>query len=586
MLSIPGSDRCPQVLLRDPQVERWLVFVEPVQILQTHRLDQVLPLLRQLEHLTQTTDRWGAGFLSYESAAAFDPGLITHTRDEFPLLWFGVFDSVQTRADLPLPTTRALPLDWHPNISPSHYRECLQQIHRYIHQGDTYQVNFSYRNRTRLRVDPEQVFLELMAGDGSPYGAYIHTGEWGICCASPELFFRLQGDLIESRPMKGTAARGLGSKDDHQQMQRLIHSEKEQAENVMITDMVRNDLGRIAITGSVHVPDLLTPERYPTVWQMTSTVRARTQASLAQILAALFPAASITGAPKRRSMEIIHALETSPRHLYTGTIGYIAPQRRAQFNVAIRTLMVDLSTGQAEYGVGGGIVSDSDPDLELQECQIKTRILSPRHHQFQLLETLLWRPHQGYSLLDYHLNRLSQSAAYFSFDLDTTEVIRCLQEKAIGFPPHPHRIRLLITRQGSIDCEAAGLSDPMGFSDLPLARDPVDRGDPFLYHKTTHRQAYDRAMDQAQGHPDVLLFNQLGQITESTIANVAFKINGTLVTPPIACGVLPGTYRSWLLERGEIQEQVISVQEAIECSEIYLFNSVRGMQQVRLLSSG
>ncbi len=574
----------PQIALRDPHQARWLLFSKPIQILTTDQIDQVLPLVQQVDQLTQIDGYWAAGFLAYEAASAFDPCLITQGSNGFPLLWFGIFNSPQQITELPTQSTNSLPLTWRSSLSAQEYHHCLAQIHSYIHQGETYQVNFTYRYRSETTTDPWLIFLELMGDQGSPYGAYIHTGDWGICCASPELFFRLNGDRIESQPMKGTAARGLGFEDDQQQLKSLLNSEKERAENIMITDMVRNDLGRIARVGSVQVPSLLTAEQYPTVWQITSTVQAQTQASLDQILTALFPAASITGAPKRRSMEIIRQLERSPRRIYTGTIGYVAPRRQAQFNVAIRTLLINTGTGETEYGVGGGIVWESQPDLELQECQAKARILAPRQDHFDLIETLLWDPDQGFMLLDYHLKRLSQSAQYFSFSIDLDRVIQVLDQQTQKFLHKPHRVRLQINRSGHVDCEARPI-DPsqLRFQDLPLARHPIDQQNLFLYHKTTHRQVYDQAIHQAQGPGDVLLFNQAGQITESTIANVAFWINETWVTPPVHCGLLPGTYRAWLLDQKKIHEGIVTREEAIHSSAVCLFNSVRGMHQVQIL---
>ncbi len=271
-----------------------------------------------------------------------------------------------------------------------------------------------------------------MAAQDPPYGAFLDTGEWVICSASPELFFRLDGARIECRPMKGTAARGRTQAEDLAQARALQASEKERAENVMIVDMVRHDLGRVAQTGSVKVDRLFEVERYPTIWQMTSTVEAQTEAGLGDIFRALFPPASITGAPKVRTMQIIAELERLPRRLYTGTIGFLAPGRRAQFNVAIRTLLVNRPTGCAEYGVGSGITWDSDPEAEWQECRTKARILAPPVPAFSLLETMRWTPEEGYYLLERHLERLQDSALYFGFRFDLTALRLELERLAAG----------------------------------------------------------------------------------------------------------------------------------------------------------
>jgi para-aminobenzoate synthetase/4-amino-4-deoxychorismate lyase len=383
--------------------------------------------------------------------------------------------------------------------------------------------------------------------------------------------------------MKGTAARGLWSAQDQQRAAALRASEKDRAENVMIVDMVRNDLGRVAEMGSVSVPKLFTVEQYPTVWQMTSTVVARTGASLAQLFGATFPPASITGAPKCRTMEIIAELETSPRRVYTGAVGFVAPDGRTQFNVAIRTVLIDRVRGEAEYGVGGGIVWDSDCDREAEECRTKSRILGFSRPPFELLESLLWRPGRGYYLLRRHLWRLRESARYFGFPVDLGQAREELDRLAAGLPAGRHKVRLLLSRQGTIRVEAAPVAanpaDPVA---VALAREPVDPDDVFLYHKTTCRRVYEQAAKAHPGVADVILHNCRGEVTESTVANVVAEIDGRLCTPPVHCGLLPGTCREELLARGTIVERVITIEELLGSPAVYLVNSVRGKRLVRV----
>ena len=363
-LNATGQNTASRIVLLDPGTRQWLAFTSPCRILTTHRVEEVLPLLAQIEAAVEREGLYAAGFISYEAAPAFDPCLPSKAVDGCPLLWFGLFRQVHEMPQLSPGLGAKLPAAWSPSIEPEAYRRCLAAIREYIRAGDTYQVNFTYRLRAQTVIDPWDLFFQ-MAGDGStPYAAFVDTGDWAICSASPELFLRLDGEQIESQPMKGTAARGRWAQEDVAQAAALRASAKDQAENVMIVDMVRNDLGRIAEAGSVQVPSLFQVQQFPSVWQMTSTVRAQTRASLVQILQATFPPASITGAPKRRAMEIIAELESSPRQVYTGAIGFVAPGRRAQFNVAIRTLLINRTTGQAEYGVGGGIVWDSQPAAE------------------------------------------------------------------------------------------------------------------------------------------------------------------------------------------------------------------------------
>ena len=364
---------------------------------------------------------YAAGFVSYEAAPAFDGSLVVNDDGHFPLLWFGLYEGVE---EVELPAARALndaagaptssrlcaagnpaiPLgpanalsrleagapDWQASVGREEFDEAMARIKALIRSGDTYQVNYTYRLRTPFAGNPWNLFLRLVAAQDPPYGAFLDTGEWVICSASPELFFRLDGTRIQCRPMKGTAARGRTQAEDLAQAQALQASEKERAENVMIVDMVRHDLGRVAQPGSVKVARLFEVERYPTIWQMTSTVEAQTEAGLGEIFQALFPAASVTGAPKVRTMQIIADLEPLPRRLYTGAIGFFAPGRRAQFNVAIRTLLVNRKTGFAEYGVGSGITWDSDPEAEWQECRAKARILAP-----QCPLSACWKPCAG-----------------------------------------------------------------------------------------------------------------------------------------------------------------------------------------------
>ena len=553
----------------------------------TYRIDDVLPLIRRMEEAVRLDGLYAAGFISYEAAPAFDPSLSVKDDGEFPLLWFGLFEQVK-EITLPCNGDESIAsVQWEPSVTPEEYRLCLRQIREFIAAGDTYQVNFTYRLRAKTDKDPWNIFLQI-AGDGeAPFAAFVDIGDWAVCSASPELFLQIDDDVIESRPMKGTAARGLWFEDDLANRENLMSSAKEQAENVMIVDMVRNDLGRVALCGSVHVPSLFAAEKYPSVWQMTSTVRARTHKSLDHILQATFPPASITGAPKRRTMEIIAALESTARRVYCGTIGFLIPGGRAQFNVAIRTVLLRKAGGHAEYGVGGGIVWDSKVVDEYQECLTKTKVLRPSTRDFDLLETMLWSPSYGYTLLDYHMKRLAQSADYFGFIVDIRRVQDELAKGVAGLIAGPHKLRLLVSRRGAVSCTVNPLeADAMSFDDLVLSKSPIDSGDVFLYHKTTNRRVYEDAVRLCEGCNDVLLLNEKGEITESTVANVAVEIDGEFCTPPVQCGLLPGTQRAWMLDHAQLQEKVISIEDVQSSPNIYLLNSIRGMHKVRVRLPG
>lgn len=573
-----------RALFRDHRRDQWLRFSHPECVLVARAPAEVMPILEKVAAWLGTGRAYAAGFIAYEAAPGFDSSLVCRGTNDFPLAWFGIFPEVE--AATPVWHASDSQVTWRPDTSQWEYRRAVTRIKRYIRQGHTYQVNYSYRLRSEGPLDPWGLFSRMNAVQPAPFAAFLDTGKWILCSASPELFLSLDGSRLASRPMKGTAPRGLWPEADRRMAEALAQSEKQRAENVMITDMVRNDLGQVGEFGSVEVGALFSVERFPTVWQMTSTVATRTDLPLPRILQATFPAASITGAPKRRTMEIIAEVESSPRRAYTGAIGFMAPGRSAQFSVAIRTAVVDKDTGRAEYGVGGGITWDSDPCLELDECSWKARVLRQSVPDFALLETLLWSPGEGYRLLEGHLRRLMESAEYFGFRLSVDEARLQLRQTVATLTQVPHRIRLTLSRDGRCECGAAVLPGwPPRFTDVRLAHTPVDSTNVFLYHKTTNRQVYKDALKRVPGARDVLLFNERGEVTESTIANVAFEMDGRLYTPPVSCGLLEGTCRASLLDRGVLRERVVTIDEALRCGRLFLMNSLRGIQPTRLLGA-
>ena len=556
---------------------RWLHFSKPHSIHVATRLEEVPEALNEVERLVQERGWHAAGFLSYEAAPAFTSALLARPGDGFPYLWFGLYHQPRS-ISLPQPAHPKIVLDWQPTTDRASYNSAIDRIKEYIARGRTYQVNYTMRLQAVFEANPWKFFLQLTQTQNQ-HAAYVDTGRYVICSASPELFFALDGETITCRPMKGTTKRGRTTLEDRIQADWLQNSEKNQAENVMIVDMIRNDLGRIARTGSVRVLQLFQVERYPTLWQMTSTVTAKTDASLGGIFGSLFPCASITGAPKVSTMKIIHELEATPRRIYTGTIGYISPGRKASFNVAIRTAVIDRQVQQAEYGVGGGIVWDSTKTDEYAEALLKARILSEEPPQFSLLETLLWTPEEGFFLQDRHIERVLDSAEYFDFPASKMEIEKRL-ERVSTILDQPHRVRLLLDRAGEIEITSAAVSFNQEPIRAALANVPVNSGDIFLFHKTTRREVYDRARD---GHPDcgdVLLYNERGELTEFTIGNLVVELDGELVTPPVSCGLLAGTFRAELLKTGHVTERIIPLQRLKECAKIYRVNSVRKWEEV------
>ena len=583
-----------EVLLRDN--EEWLHFTNPYRLITAGSLNEVLPALREVEQLSQGNQWFGAGFLSYEAAPAFDPALQADAStpflegstesqsartNEFPYLWFGLYPEPQTVA-LPKPAGSQEILQWNPTTDCETYHTAIAKIKDHIAEGRTYQVNYTLRLQTEFHGDPWGFFLNL-AQKQNRYAAFMNAGSQVICSASPELFFRLDGNTITCRPMKGTTARGRTTSEDREQSEWLKSSEKNRAENVMIVDMVRNDLGRIAEVGSVYVPQLFETERYPTLWQMTSTVNARTDASITQIFTALFPCASITGAPKVNTMRIIAELENTPRKIYTGTIGYIAPQRKAKFNVAIRTALIDPEHNRAEYGVGGGIVWDSSSRDEYTEALLKARLLTQTQQPFSLFETMLWTPREGFSLHAKHVARMLDSADYFDIPL-TKERLEEYLEKISSRFRRPQRVKVLLDQTGALNFETRPFRQLEDRQPLMagLAKEPVDSSNVFLFHKTTRRDVYDFARKGHENLDDILLYNEKGELTEFTIGNLVVELEGQLLTPPIACGVLAGTFRAHLLETTQIHESPIRVEQLDQCTKIVRINSVRGWQDVKI----
>jgi para-aminobenzoate synthetase/4-amino-4-deoxychorismate lyase len=594
------------VILHDARRGGWLAFRKPVAVVAAITVGEVLPALRTAEALVNGRGLHAAGFVSYEAAPGFDATLKVRGLDaagdgpsgrlnpgRMPLLWFGLYDGPEWVAapeageDDPAETpTRdgdavGAAEAWVPSVSREEYAAALKCIKEQIAEGNTYQVNYTFRLRRRFAGDAAALFARLARAQQAQYAAYVDVGRWRVCSASPELFFRRDGRRLMTRPMKGTATRGLTPAEDRAQAEWLRQSEKNQAENVMIVDMLRNDLGRVAEIGSVRVPRLFELERYPNVWQMTSTVTAETDAPLAEVMQALFPCASITGAPKHSTMNLIARLESTPRGVYTGCIGHFGPGQQAQFNVAIRTVVVDRDAGGAEFGVGGGIVWDSETEAEYDECLAKARVLSAPAASFELFESLRWRPEEGFFLLDQHLRRLGESAEYFGFRFERETAAAQLAAATAGRPGPAQKVRLFLEQSGRMRSDAQPMAWPAASSlRVGLAKTPVDPNDKFLYHKTTRREVYAAALAAFPDCDDVVLWNARGEVTETCHGSVVARVDGKRITPPLTSGLLPGTFRAWLLEQGEVEEGVLRVEDLTRYEGLWRVNSVRGWQRM------
>lgn len=480
------------------------------------------------------------------------------------------------------------------NISEQEFLSGVERIQHYIRAGDTYQVNYTFKLDFSFSGSTAALYLRLRQNQSVAYGAWIRHGGRDIMSFSPELFFAADRRGIRVRPMKGTLARGKTGEEDLRQAEILSADVKSRSENVMIVDLLRNDLARLLHEtggGRVRVRSLFDVESFESLLQMTSTVEGlpegRQPISLVAVLRSLFPCGSVTGAPKIRTMEIIHELEKERRGVYCGAIGFCSREEMC-FNVPIRTL--SLEAGRGSMGIGAGIVHDSDPESEWRECLLKGRFLTHPRPDFQLIETLCWQPGSGYRLMNEHLDRLCSSAAYFFFQGERHSITNRLMEEARHYGDSVMRVRLLLFRDGRIEVTSSPFVVPDRAEKLPevgFATEKVDPDNPFLYHKTTLREMYDRARHEAarRGLFEMLFVNTRGEITEGTISTLFVEKKGRLYTPPVSCGLLPGTFRRTFLEAGKAEERVLTVEDVAAADALFVANSVRGLLRVRLVTA-
>lgn len=558
-----------------------VVFTEPVQVLETRDLSEVAGIMESVEKAL-SDGFYAAGFVSYEAAPAFQPEMAVHPGAELPLVWFGIFNKPEAPA--PEPETGEFSVsEWRLASSKEQYMHGISRIKDAIEEGHTYQVNYTERLHAGFSGNDRAFYRQLARNQRAGFGAYLNIGKYRILSLSPELFFRVQDGKITTKPMKGTVTRGRNLKEDRENAERLLASEKERAENLMIVDLLRNDMSRLTASGSVKVAKLFEVETYPTVLQMTSTIEADLIPDLSVFdwFKALFPCGSITGAPKISTMQTIAELEGSPREVYCGAIGFITPQKNAVFSVPIRTVVIDAEKETACYGVGGGITWDSTSQGEFEELHAKAKVLTAQRPEFSLLESL--RLEDGeYPLLSYHLKRLEESAAYFGFPVNAKQVEQQLAKLAGQFSEGTHKVRLLVDRTGACTLEVQPAAPVVGPVKAALAHAPIDSADPFLFHKTTHRKVYETALQGADGTFAVLLWNEKGELTEFTIGNLVVEKDGRFFTPPVGCGLLAGTFRQQLLDSGKITEQVIMRDSLEEWDAIWFINGVRGWLKTEL----
>ena len=556
-----------------------------------HELHQVKPLIAAAEQHARH-GAWVALVVAYEAGPAFDPAQEVHPPEgDLPLAWFAAFHAAnyedvvgERRGEVTVrDIERRGGWDW--------YGRSVDEIREVIASGSAYQINLTDRLTGVLDGDPADLYARMAQAQRGRYNALVHTGDHVLVSASPELFFEVRGSIVQSRPMKGTVRRAARPDDDAAAARWLADSVKDRAENVMITDLLRNDIGRVARIGSVKVPSLLRMERYETVWQLTSTVTGEIDdhLGLVDLFDALFPCGSITGAPKVSAMHHITQLEPWPRGIYCGAIGLIRPLQFgevrpwATFNVAIRTAVVDTRDHTVVYGAGGGITADSSPIDENRELEAKSAVLTTDRPHFQLLETMR-AEHGTVRFLDEHLARVAGSADHFDFDLDLAHARELLTLLAADVD-EPHRLRLLVARDGTLDTTLHALGESPDTVTVCLAREALDTHGVFFAHKTTHRAVYDRLDEQHPGVDDVLLHNHEGEVVESCRANVLYRIGDEWFTPPLTSGGLPGVGRGVLVREGSVRERVLRVDQLSTVDELQLVSALRGRRTAALVAT-
>jgi len=566
------------------------LFFNPQKVLAYKPGQDVEKFFEEIEYCL-SSGFWLAGYFTYEFGYVFEPMLLDLLKDRrlnFPLVWLGVFkeplvidhcefhkgnnESLAGKAPFKL-------IGGHFNMDISEYRKAIKSIKNYLVRGHTYQVNFTLKYKSKFWGDLAEFYLHLRKKQPTSFTGFINDGERFILSFSPELFFKIKNTEIVTRPMKGTYRRGRNLEEDRIFEQFLRQDLKNRAENIMIVDLLRNDLGRVSCEGSVEVRSFFDVEQYPSLFQMTSTIKSKLKksAGLKDIFRALFPSGSVTGAPKIRTMQIIERLEKEPRDVYTGSIGYISPNREACFNVAIRTLVV--KRNRLEFGVGGGIVYDSSFDKEYQECLLKTNFLIETRPGFSLIETMLLS-RGSFRYLGLHLKRLKGSCRYFQIPINIERLkakLSCLSASSIK--DKKYKIRVLVNKQGEFSISCSLLGDLNGPVPVKLSSAAVHSQDLFLYHKTTNRRFYDgqRRRARKQGFFEAIFTNEKGHLTEGCISNIFLLIEGALYTPPLSSGLLPGVLRQNLLLKGKAKEKILYVRDLLRAERVFVGNSVRGL---------
>ncbi|MCV0369174.1 aminodeoxychorismate synthase component I [Filomicrobium sp.] len=576
-----------------------LLFTDPIEIVSAETPEEVAAALARIE-AGIAQGYHAAGFFSYELGYVMEPKLahLMPKERNVPLLWFGLYHPPRRMSGAEVgawldTTTRSeshefssVTLAW----SREEYEARFAKVQAMIRAGDIYQLNLTFKSRFQLNGSPLTFYRDLRAKQRVAFAGIVDTGKVTVLSASPELFIAQHDRVIETRPMKGTAARAGTIEGDAYKRKELATDSKQRAENLMIVDLMRNDIGRISEIGSVEVTDLFTVETFKTLHQMTSGIRAQLKegVGLEQLLRAIYPPGSITGAPKIRAMELIAELETEARGVYCGALGYLAPGGVTQLNVAIRTPIV-MRDGRGEMGIGSGVVFDSQGGHEYDECLLKMKFLTDPPKTFELIETMLYEPGEGIVLEDRHFSRLAGSAAYFGFVYDAAAVRAAISNALSGRENERLRVRLTLSEDGIVKVTVS--NQPVASPDYEMgyviSSTRLSSANAFLYHKTTRRELYDAEWadyNAACGADEVVYFNENGALCEGSRTNIFIERDGKLLTPPLSAGLLPGTFRAELLASGRAVEAPLALPDLENADTVYLGNSVRGLCRAKRLA--
>ena len=559
------------------------LFAKPVMTITCHDGFSVLSALKRVDEYV-SRGYYAAGYMAYEAGAFLAPGKIKPAPHfKAPLLKFGIYRKPEVFTNLILAGKEVFTSGVKPDTGLKEYRKKFNKIRRLITNGEVYQVNYCFRMNFGLQGSPESLFNAMCERQPVKYAALFKDGAENVISMSPELFFEVDNGAIKMKPMKGTLLKPCKAAD----LAAFKSDPKTSAENIMIVDLIRNDLGRICSVNTIRAKSLFEVEEYDTLYQMTSTVtgKLKNNTGFSGIISALFPSGSVTGAPKIMAMQIIREIEKSGRGIYTGAIGFISPHmKKAVFNIPIRTASIYKNTGI--YGVGSGIVYDSRAADEYMECLGKAAILKP---DFKIIESML-HSDKGCFLFSSHIRRMKKSAEFFGFPFPEKKAVAMFAAHARKLPDKKRfKVRLLLNSSGCMKIESAEIKNKqLKTLKAAVSGIRVNSGDHFLRHKTTRRALYDSELKKygAKGFSEVLFFNEKGELTEACSSNVFVEKNGIFYTPPVSCGLLPGTYRAYLLAKGgKYMEKVIREKDLKSADAVYVCNSVRGLRRISCVST-